>query len=132
MARRVVDHFGHDSSPGIKPWDTTPGSSDWRPQLSVFTKRFYLGAPANGATLYTVPAGQLAIITNWDVRNVSSTAGLMGLSVGATAPLLSPLLALNGTFHLTTRWALSAGEVLKAVVSAGTPHYQVTGYLFDA
>lgn len=99
--------------------------------MTVYSTLFYLGAPANGATLYTVPAGKKAVIRDWDVRNVSSTAGLMGLSVGTTAPLLSPSLALNATFHLTTRWVLSAGDVLKAVVSAGTPHYQVSGYLFD-
>jgi hypothetical protein len=102
------------------------------PLVPVYTTRFYTGNPANGATLYTVPAGKVAIIRDLDVRNGSATAGIFGITVAGVTTILSPSLAQSGFFHLETRYTVAAGETIVAVVTAGSMHCQITGYLFDA
>ena len=103
---------------------------------AVYSTRFAWIAVSSGttSTLFTVPSGKVAVVTDVDLWNWDSSTGQCELGEGTSGVTVQLLVAAGGTQAppWRTRFVLQAGETLSFTRSSGKWLGQVSGYLLTA
>jgi hypothetical protein len=95
----------------------------------VYTERFYTGNPATGATLFTVPAGFVYVITDISCVYYGSGTAEIAFGQGSGFYAVGASGIPNWTmFHWSGRWAINAAEEMLVSCSPATFNVQITGY----
>lgn len=100
---------------------------------TIYSTRFVAGSFANGATLYTVPASNVAVIRT--VTMVILTSGAAGgLVISGPGSFITHQVASTAgqCFIDNMRQVLNAADVLLASSSSGNIVLTVSGYLLSA
>jgi hypothetical protein len=94
----------------------------------------FVSTPLSGAgpgTLYTVPAGNRAVVKAVNLASNASTGKFFSLNVDGAVLLFSLTLGALATFQWNGWVVLNAGETLKwSGASGGSYHINIGGYLY--
>lgn len=80
-----------------------------------------------GTTLYTVPSGRTAIVTNIAVTNTSSSAGTFTISLAGTTLHTTAAIAANSTVYIDLKQVLVATNVIAGGASATSINFHISG-----
>lgn len=104
--------------------------------MSIYSTRFY-GAVYTGSgavtTLYTVPAGKVAVLRDVEATSVGTTVTLYVLVLGGVVLREWSSTSAGQSFPWTGRQVLNAGEALNAYAPTSQQwSLLVSGYLLDS
>lgn len=80
-----------------------------------------------GTTLYTVPAGTTAIITNIVITNTAGSAGTFTLGLGGVNFATTVTVAAVDGTNIDMRQVLTAGQTITGGASATTINFHISG-----
>lgn len=84
-------------------------------------------AATSNTTLYTVPAGTTAIVTNIVVTNTTATAGTFTLNLNGVALASGATIAANDTVVIDLKQALTATQTISGSASATSINFHISG-----
>lgn len=84
-------------------------------------------AGTSSTTLYTVPSGTTAIITNIAVANTNGTSATFTLTLDGIDLITGATVAANSTAFFDLKQVLAATKVLAGYASATTVKFHVSG-----
>lgn len=84
-------------------------------------------AATSSATLYTVPAGTTAVVTNIAVTNTATTAATFTIALNGVALQTSAALAANTTAYIDLKQVLSATQTITGFASATSVNFHISG-----
>jgi Na+-transporting NADH:ubiquinone oxidoreductase subunit NqrA len=80
-----------------------------------------------GTTLYTVPSGRTAIVTNIAVTNTAGTAGTFTIGLAGTALHTTAPIAANSTAYIDLKQVLAASNTITGGASATSVNFHISG-----
>ena len=80
-----------------------------------------------GTTLYTVPSGRTAIVSNVAVTNTASSAGTFTIALAGTALHTTTAIAANTTVYIDLKQVLAATNTITGGASATTINFHISG-----
>lgn len=96
--------------------------------MAATIKALYRGAAAtSNATLYTVPAGTTATITNIVVTNTAGTAANFTISLDGVVLVPAVSVAANSFATFDIKQALGATKLIEGFASATTVNFHISG-----
>lgn len=96
--------------------------------MATTSKAMFRGAFAtSNATLYTVPAGTTAVVTDIWVANTSATAGTFTIKLDGVEIAPSLEISGNATVNLTPKQVLDATKLIEGSASAVTIKINISG-----
>lgn len=81
----------------------------------------------SNATLYTVPNGTTAVVTDIWVANTSATAGTFTIKLDGVEIASSMAISANGVVNLTPKQVLGATKLIEGSASANTIKIHISG-----
>ena len=78
-------------------------------------------------TLYTVPAGRTAVVTNIVVTNTAATAGTFTLSLNGVSLATTVSIAANAIAAFDIKQVLEATQLIRGGASATTINFHISG-----
>jgi hypothetical protein len=84
-------------------------------------------AATSSATLYTVPAGSTAVVTNIAVTNTAATSATFTIALNSVALHTTAALAANTTAYIDLKQVLSATQTITGFASATTVNFHISG-----
>lgn len=96
--------------------------------MPTTTKALARGAFTTGsATLYTVPAGTTAVVTNIIITNTAGSAGTFTLGLAGTSLATTVSVAANSITAIDLKQVLAATQTITGLASATTINYHISG-----
>jgi hypothetical protein len=96
--------------------------------MPTTTKALARGAFATGSTtLYTVPAGNTAVVTNIIITNTAGSAGTFTLGLAGTSLATTVSVAANSITAIDLKQVLAAAQTITGQASATTINYHISG-----
>jgi phage tail sheath gpL-like len=97
--------------------------------MATISKALFRGAATTtvGTTLYTVPSGYTAVVTNIVVTNTASTAGTFTLAIGGTNIATAVSVANNDSTIIDIKQPLTATQTITGGASATTINFHISG-----
>ena len=86
-----------------------------------------VAAATTSTTLYTVPAGTTAVITNIAVTNTAGSAGTFTITLDGVALHTTTAIAANTTVYIDLKQVLGATKVIAGLASATTINFHISG-----
>lgn len=80
-----------------------------------------------GTTLYTVPSGRTAIVSNIAVTNTSGSAQTFTIALNGTALHTTAALAANSTAYIDLKQVLAATNTITGGASATSVNFHISG-----
>jgi hypothetical protein len=80
-----------------------------------------------GTTLYTVPSGRTAIVSNIAVTNTSGSAQTFTIALNGTALHTTAALAANSTAYIDLKQVLAASNTITGGASATSVNFHISG-----
>lgn len=80
-----------------------------------------------GTTLYTVPSGRTAIVSNVAVTNTSGSAQTFTLALNGTALHTTAAIAANSTAYIDLKQVLAASTTITGGASATSVNFHISG-----
>ena len=80
-----------------------------------------------GTTLYTVPSGRTAIVSNIAVTNTSGSAQTFTLALNGTALHTTAPIAANSTAYIDLKQVLAASTTITGGASATSVNFHISG-----
>ena len=84
-------------------------------------------ASTTSASLYTVPAATITVVTSIAVSNTAATAATFTLTLNGVAIHSATALAANSTAYIDLKQVLTAGQILAGFASATTVNFHISG-----
>jgi hypothetical protein len=84
-------------------------------------------AATSSTTLYTVPAGTTAVVTNIAVTNTATAAATFTIALNGVALQTSAALAANTTAYIDLKQVLSATQTITGFASATSVNFHISG-----
>jgi hypothetical protein len=84
-------------------------------------------AATSSTTLYTVPAGTTAVVTNIAVTNTATSAATFTIALNGVALQTSAALAANTTAYIDLKQVLSATQTITGFASATSVNFHISG-----
>lgn len=84
-------------------------------------------ASTTSATLYTVPSGKTAIVTNVVVANTAASAATFTLSLDGVVVLPTVSIAANSVATFDVKQVLAAGKSVSGFASAASTIWHISG-----
>ncbi len=84
-------------------------------------------ASTTSATLYTVPAGKTAVVTNIVVANTAASAATFTLSLDGVVVLPTVSIAANSVATFDVKQVLAATKTITGLASAVTVMWHISG-----
>lgn len=96
--------------------------------MPTTTKALARGAFATGsATLYTVPSGTTAVVTNIIITNTAGSAGTFTLALNGVSLATTVSVAANSITAIDLKQVLAATQTITGLASATTINYHISG-----
>lgn len=96
--------------------------------MATNTTVLFRGAAATtNTTLYTVPSGRTAIVSNIAVTNTSGSAQTFTLNLNGTAIHSGASLAANSTAYIDLKQVLAATQTISGSASATSVNFHISG-----
>ena len=96
--------------------------------MPTTTKALARGAFGTGsATLYTVPAGNTAVVTNIVITNTAGSAGTFTLALNGISLATTVSVAANSITTIDLKQVLAATQTITGLASATTINYHISG-----
>jgi hypothetical protein len=96
--------------------------------MATLTKALARTAAAtSSATLYTVPAGTTAVITNIAVTNTATSTATFTLALNGVVLQAASAIAANTTAYVDLKQVLAATQVISGFASATTVNFHISG-----
>ena len=80
-----------------------------------------------GTTLYTVPSGRTAIVSNIAVTNTSGSGQTFTLALAGTAIHTTTTIAANSTVYIDLKQVLAATNTITGGASATSVNFHISG-----
>jgi hypothetical protein len=84
-------------------------------------------AATTSTTLYTVPAGSTAVVTNIAVTNTAATSATFTIALNGVALHTSAALAANTTAYIDLKQVLTATQTITGLASATSVNFHISG-----
>jgi hypothetical protein len=84
-------------------------------------------AATSSATLYTVPTGTTAVLTNILVTNTSSSAATFTITIDGVAAFSATSIDANSTLSIDMKQVVGANKVVAGLASATTVNFHISG-----
>jgi hypothetical protein len=96
---------------------------------TVTSKTLFRGAAttSTGTTLYTVPSGYTAVVTNIIVTNTAGSAGTFTLGLGGTNLATAVYVAANDSTVLDIKQPLTDSQTITGGASATSINFHISG-----
>ena len=91
------------------------------------TALFRGAAATSNTTLYTVPSGRTAIITNIAVTNTATSNATFTLNLNGVAIQSASSLAANSTAYIDLKQVLPASQTIAGSASATSVNFHISG-----
>ena len=91
------------------------------------TALFRGAAATSNTTLYTVPSGRTAIITNIAVTNTATSGATFTLNLNGVAIQSASSLAANTTAYFDLKQVLAATQTISGSASATSVNFHISG-----
>jgi hypothetical protein len=91
------------------------------------TVLFRGAASTSNTTLYTVPSGRTAIISNIAVANTSGSAQTFTLNINGAAIQSGSTIAANSTAYIDLKQVVAATQVVSGSASATSVNFHISG-----
>lgn len=96
--------------------------------MPTTTKALARGAFGTGsATLYTVPSGTTAVVTNIVITNTAGSAGTFTLALNGVSLATTVSVAANSITAIDLKQVLNATQTITGLASATTINYHISG-----
>lgn len=96
--------------------------------MPTTTKALARGAFGTGsATLYTVPSGTTAVVTNIIITNTAGSAGTFTLALNGVSLATTVSVAANSITTIDLKQVLAATQTITGLASATTINYHISG-----
>lgn len=97
--------------------------------MATISKALFRGAATTtvGTTLYTVPSGYSAVVTNIIVTNTAGSAGTFTLALNGTSFATTVTIAANSIALFDIKQALVATNTITGGASATTINFHISG-----
>jgi hypothetical protein len=97
--------------------------------MATISKALFRGAATTtvGTTLYTVPSGYSAVVTNILVTNTAGSAGTFTLALNGTALATTVAIAANSIALFDIKQVLVATNTITGGASATTINFHISG-----
>lgn len=96
--------------------------------MATNTTALFRGAAATGnTTLYTVPSGRTAIVSNIAVTNTSASAQTFTLNINGVAIQSGSTLAANSTAYIDLKQVVPATQIVSGSASATSVNFHISG-----
>lgn len=96
--------------------------------MAVVSKALFRGAAATSSTtLYTVPAGSTAVVTNIVICNPTTASVTASILLDTVDLLGSVSIAANSTFAFDLKQVLAASKVIAGLASSTSVDFHISG-----
>ena len=96
--------------------------------MATNTTALFRGAAAvTNTTLYTVPSGRTAIVSNIAVTNTSASAQTFTLNINGVAIQSGSTLAANSTAYIDLKQVVPATQIVSGSASATSVNFHISG-----
>ncbi len=97
--------------------------------MATVSKVLFRGAATTtvGTTLYTVPSGRTAIVSNIAVTNTSGSSQTFTLALAGTAIHTTTSIAANSTVYIDLKQVLAASNTITGGASATSVNFHISG-----